>query len=78
MKRTDRVNEGPTIGVSPCVGRGRRGGHGAAAREEDAVQPPAQVREGRTGRVMRTSILRLHSFLPLRYLALSHDHEHNN
>jgi hypothetical protein len=30
------------------------------------------------GRVMRTSILRLQSFLPLRYLALSHDHEHNN
>jgi hypothetical protein len=28
--------------------------------------------------VMRTSILWLQSFLPLRYLALSHDHEHNN
>jgi hypothetical protein len=28
--------------------------------------------------VMRTSILQLQSFLPLRYLALSHDHEHNN
>jgi hypothetical protein len=28
--------------------------------------------------LMRTSILRLQSFLPLRYLALSHDHEHNN
>jgi hypothetical protein len=25
-----------------------------------------------------TSILRIQSFLPLRYLALSHDHEHNN
>jgi hypothetical protein len=29
-------------------------------------------------RVMRTSILQLQSFLPLRYLALSRDHEHNN
>jgi hypothetical protein len=29
-------------------------------------------------KVMRTSILQLQSFLPLRYLALSHDHEHNN
>jgi hypothetical protein len=28
--------------------------------------------------MMRTSILRLQTFLPLRYLALSHDHEHNN
>jgi hypothetical protein len=28
--------------------------------------------------MMRTSILLLQSFLPLRYLALSHDHEHNN
>jgi hypothetical protein len=28
--------------------------------------------------MMRTSILQLQSFLPLRYLALSHDHEHNN
>jgi hypothetical protein len=28
--------------------------------------------------LMRTSILRLQSFLSLRYLALSHDHEHNN
>jgi hypothetical protein len=28
--------------------------------------------------VMRTSILWLQSFLPLRYLALSHNHEHNN
>jgi hypothetical protein len=28
--------------------------------------------------LMRTSILWLQSFLPLRYLALSHDHEHNN
>jgi hypothetical protein len=28
--------------------------------------------------VMRTSILQLQSFLLLRYLALSHDHEHNN
>jgi hypothetical protein len=28
--------------------------------------------------LMRTSILRLQSFLPWRYLALSHDHEHNN
>jgi hypothetical protein len=28
--------------------------------------------------VMRTSILRLQSFFPLRYLALSHDHKHNN
>jgi hypothetical protein len=69
---------GRLLGSLHGVGRGRRGGHGAAAREEDAVQPPAQVREGWTGRVMRTSILRLHSFLPLRYLALSHDHEHNN
>jgi hypothetical protein len=30
------------------------------------------------GLVMRTSILQLQSFLPLRYLTLSHDHEHNN
>jgi hypothetical protein len=29
-------------------------------------------------RVMRTSILWLQSFLSLRYLALSHDHEYNN
>jgi hypothetical protein len=29
-------------------------------------------------KVMRTSVLQLQSFLPLRYLALSHDHEHNN
>jgi hypothetical protein len=29
-------------------------------------------------KVMRTSILWLQSFPPLRYLALSHDHEHNN
>jgi hypothetical protein len=28
--------------------------------------------------VMRTSILQLQSFLLLRYLSLSHDHEHNN
>jgi hypothetical protein len=28
--------------------------------------------------MMRTSILQLQSFLPLRYLALSHNHEHNN
>jgi hypothetical protein len=28
--------------------------------------------------MMRTSILWLQSFLPLRYLALTHDHEHNN
>jgi hypothetical protein len=28
--------------------------------------------------MMRTSILRQQSFLSLRYLALSHDHEHNN
>jgi hypothetical protein len=28
--------------------------------------------------LMRTSILRLQSFLLLIYLALSHDHEHNN
>jgi hypothetical protein len=27
---------------------------------------------------MRTSIIWLQSFLPLRYLALSYDHEHNN
>jgi hypothetical protein len=30
------------------------------------------------GKLMRTSILQLQSFLPLRYLALSHDHEHDN
>jgi hypothetical protein len=28
--------------------------------------------------MMRTSRLRLQSFLPWGYLALSHDHEHNN
>jgi hypothetical protein len=28
--------------------------------------------------MMRTSILRLQLFLSLTYLALSHDHEHNN
>jgi hypothetical protein len=28
--------------------------------------------------VMRISIFQLQSFLPLRYLALSYDHEHNN
>jgi hypothetical protein len=35
-------------------------------------------RQCKRERMMRTSILRLQSFLPLRYLALSHDHEHNN
>ena len=35
-------------------------------------------RQCKRGRMMRTSILRIQSFLPLRYLVLSHDHEHNN
>jgi hypothetical protein len=35
-------------------------------------------RQCKRGRMMRTLILRLQSFLPLTYLALSHDHEHNN
>jgi hypothetical protein len=35
-------------------------------------------RQCKRGRTMRTSILRLQSFLPLRYLALSHNHKHNN
>jgi hypothetical protein len=30
------------------------------------------------GRMIRTSILQLQSFLPLRYLTLSHDHKNNN
>jgi hypothetical protein len=32
------------------VGGGQRGGHGAAAREEEAVELPTQVREGGRGR----------------------------
>jgi hypothetical protein len=35
-------------------------------------------RQCKRGRMMRTSILQLQSFLPLTYLALSHDHKHNN
>jgi translation initiation factor IF-1 len=35
-------------------------------------------RQCKRGRMMRTSILQLQTFLPLRYLSLSHNHEHNN
>jgi hypothetical protein len=35
-------------------------------------------RQCKRGRMIRTSILQLQSFLLLRYLALSHDYEHNN
>jgi hypothetical protein len=35
-------------------------------------------RQCKRGRMMRTSILQLHPFLLSRYLALSHDHKHNN
>jgi hypothetical protein len=45
-------------------------------REEDEM--PLRITSIQEGRMMRTSILRLQSFLPLRYLTLSHDHEHNN
>jgi hypothetical protein len=44
--------------------------------EEDEM--PSRMTSKQGGRMMRTSILRLQSFLLLRYLALSHDHEHNN
>jgi hypothetical protein len=44
--------------------------------EEDEM--PSRTTSMQGGRMMRTSILWLQSFLPLRYLALSHDHEHNN
>jgi hypothetical protein len=36
------------------------------------------VMEACPHQLMRTSILQLQSFLLLRYLALSHDHKHNN
>jgi hypothetical protein len=39
---------------------------------------PSRTTSIQEGRMMRASILRLQSFLLLRYLALSHDHEHNN
>jgi hypothetical protein len=45
-------------------------------REEDEM--PLRTMSIQEGRMMRTSILQLQSFLPLRYLTLSHDHEHNN
>jgi hypothetical protein len=45
-------------------------------REEDEML--SRTKSMKEGRMMRTSILRLQSFLPLRYLALSHDHEHYN
>jgi hypothetical protein len=44
--------------------------------EEDEM--PSRTMSMQEGRMMRTSILWLQSFLPLRYLVLSHDHEHNN
>jgi hypothetical protein len=44
--------------------------------EEDEM--PLRTMSMQKGRMMRTSILQLQSFLPLRYLVLSHDHEHNN
>jgi hypothetical protein len=44
--------------------------------EED--EKPSRTTLIQEGRMMRTSILWLQSFLPLKYLALSHDHEHNN
>jgi hypothetical protein len=44
--------------------------------EEDEM--PSRMTSMQEGRTMRTSILRQQSFLSLRYLALSHDHEHNN
>jgi hypothetical protein len=60
---------------------------------ENVVRPPPALESGVDGgsthrsgadsgmsapAMMRTSILRLQSFLLLRYLAQSHDHEHNN
>jgi hypothetical protein len=44
--------------------------------EEDEM--PSRKMSMQEGRMMRTTILRLQSFVPLGYLALSHDHEHNN
>jgi hypothetical protein len=45
--------------------------------EEDEIPSrTTSIQEG--GGMIRTSMLRLQSFLSLRYLALSHDHEHNN
>jgi hypothetical protein len=44
--------------------------------EEDEM--PLRTTSMQEGENVRTSILRLQSFLPLRYLDLSHDHEHNN
>jgi hypothetical protein len=45
--------------------------------EEDEMPSRMTSMQG-GGRRMRTSILQLQSFLSLRYLALSQDHEHNN
>jgi hypothetical protein len=39
---------------------------------------PKKVEAIKKLQLMRASILRLQSFLPLRYLVLSHNHEHNN
>jgi hypothetical protein len=44
--------------------------------EDDEM--PSRTTSMQDGRMMRTSIHQLQSFLPLRYLTLSHDHEHNN
>jgi hypothetical protein len=44
--------------------------------EEDEI--PSRMTSMQGGRMMRTLIFQLQSFLPLRYLALSYDHEHNN
>jgi hypothetical protein len=46
-----RVKEGGLpLGSLHGVGGGQRGGHGAAVREEEAVELPTQVREGGRGR----------------------------
>jgi hypothetical protein len=49
-------------------------GRGSDNRDEDESNGGYELRLS----LMRTSILQLQSFFSLRYLALSHDHEHNN
>jgi hypothetical protein len=44
------LRRGHPLGSLHGTGEGQRGGHGAAAQEEEAVEPPAWVREaGREG-----------------------------
>jgi hypothetical protein len=40
------LRRGHPLGLLHGVGEGQRGGHGAMAREEEAMEPPARAREG--------------------------------